>query len=270
MEGLDPSALGRLEPMLARARYADRAYDSEKHRNELRDKGIDPQIAERGTGHGSGLGTIRWVIERTIAWYHGMRRLRIRWERRDDIHEAFLGLAVHPLESWSAPEAQPRYGHQPASSNVLPSLGAVTSASTTRASAARQPKVTSSPLRRAGASPYSRTRTGPMSDSTTTCRQVPRKSEDMTRPAPIAWTSAGGDDSRAHTDTRSGRTATTAGPFGCSLLAILASKMALLSVWTFTRPDEISCSVTGTRFTSPTKPATKASSWTGVGRSWSR
>jgi hypothetical protein len=27
------------------------------------------------------------------AWYHGMKRLRIRWERRDDIHEAFLALA---------------------------------------------------------------------------------------------------------------------------------------------------------------------------------
>jgi hypothetical protein len=37
---------------------------------------------------------IRWVVERTITWYHGMRRLRIRWERRDDIHKAFLGLAT--------------------------------------------------------------------------------------------------------------------------------------------------------------------------------
>lgn len=39
-------------------------------------------------------GAIRWVVEPTIAWYHGMKRLRIRWERRDDIHEAFLGLAT--------------------------------------------------------------------------------------------------------------------------------------------------------------------------------
>ena len=74
--------------------YADRACDSDKHRKELRAKGIDPQIAQRGTDHGSGLGTVRWVVERTIAWYHGMKRLRIRWERRDDIHEAFLGLAT--------------------------------------------------------------------------------------------------------------------------------------------------------------------------------
>jgi hypothetical protein len=33
-------------------------------------------------------------VERTLAWYHGLKRLRIRWERRDDIHEAFLGLAT--------------------------------------------------------------------------------------------------------------------------------------------------------------------------------
>ena len=75
------------------ALYADRAYDSAKHRDSLRAKGINPNIAERGTAHESGLGTVRWVIERTIAWYHG-RRLRTRWERRDDIHEALLGLAT--------------------------------------------------------------------------------------------------------------------------------------------------------------------------------
>jgi hypothetical protein len=35
-----------------------------------------------------------YAIERTIAWLHGFRRLGIRCERRDDVHEAFLGLAV--------------------------------------------------------------------------------------------------------------------------------------------------------------------------------
>ncbi len=32
------------------------------------------------------------MVERTNAWIHGFRRLRIRWEIRDDIHEAFLKL----------------------------------------------------------------------------------------------------------------------------------------------------------------------------------
>ena len=71
---------------------ADRGYDSEPHRDELRARGIEPRIAKRRTKHGSGLGTERWVVERTIAWLHRFRRLRIRWERRADIHEAFLML----------------------------------------------------------------------------------------------------------------------------------------------------------------------------------
>jgi transposase len=33
------------------------------------------------------------VVERTFAWLHQFRRLPIRWERRPDLHEAFLSLA---------------------------------------------------------------------------------------------------------------------------------------------------------------------------------
>ncbi|MFE5948628.1 transposase [Streptomyces sp. NPDC056480] len=53
-----------------------------------------PVITCRSVPRGSGLGVHRWAVERTIAWLHGFRRLRVRWERRDDIHEAFLGLAT--------------------------------------------------------------------------------------------------------------------------------------------------------------------------------
>ncbi len=74
--------------------FADRGYDHDKYRRPLRQRGIRPVIAERDRPHGTGLGTFRQVVERTISWLHGFRRLRIRWERRDDIHEAFLGLAV--------------------------------------------------------------------------------------------------------------------------------------------------------------------------------
>ncbi|WP_435856953.1 IS5 family transposase [Streptomyces longwoodensis] len=74
--------------------FADRGYDHDKYRRLLWQRGIRPVIAERGRQHGTGLGTFRWVVERTISWLHGFRRLRIRWERRDDIHEAFLGLAT--------------------------------------------------------------------------------------------------------------------------------------------------------------------------------
>jgi transposase len=74
--------------------YADRAYDSDPHRASLRRRGIRPVIARKGTPHGSGLGTVRYVVERTFAWLHGMRRLRTRYERRDDIHESWLGLGT--------------------------------------------------------------------------------------------------------------------------------------------------------------------------------
>jgi transposase len=72
--------------------YADRAYDSEMHRILLYWRGIEPWIAKRNEGHGSGLGKYRWVVERTISWLHQHRRLRVRYERRDDIHEALMTL----------------------------------------------------------------------------------------------------------------------------------------------------------------------------------
>lgn len=53
-----------------------------------------PVVAERRQPHGTGLGISRYVVERTIASLHGFRRLHIRWERRDDIHEPLLGLAA--------------------------------------------------------------------------------------------------------------------------------------------------------------------------------
>jgi transposase len=80
--------------------YADRGYDSEPHRRKLRKRGIKPVIAKRRTEHGSGLGKFRWVVERTHAWLHNFRRLRIRFECRDDIHEAFLKLGCS-LVCWN-------------------------------------------------------------------------------------------------------------------------------------------------------------------------
>jgi transposase len=68
----------------------DRGYDSQPHREMLRQKGIKPMLAKRRTEHGSGLGVFRWVVERTLSWLHQYRRLRVRYERRPEIHEAFV------------------------------------------------------------------------------------------------------------------------------------------------------------------------------------
>jgi transposase len=73
--------------------YADRADDSEPHREQLRDRGIEPHLARRGEAHGSGLGVFRWVSERTLGWLHHFRRRRVRFDRTAEIHHAFLKLA---------------------------------------------------------------------------------------------------------------------------------------------------------------------------------
>ena len=72
---------------------ADRGYDHDKYRRLVWQRGIKPVIARRKTEHGTGLGRQRWVVERTFAWLHNRRRLLIRTDRRDDIHEGFLALA---------------------------------------------------------------------------------------------------------------------------------------------------------------------------------
>jgi transposase len=70
----------------------DRAYDHDKYRRLLRERGIKPLIARRQTKHGSGLGRVRWVVERTFAWLHNLKRLLVRYERRADMHRALLAL----------------------------------------------------------------------------------------------------------------------------------------------------------------------------------
>jgi transposase len=72
---------------------ADRGYDSNALRLELLERHITPEIANRYHGHGSGLGRVRWVIERTFAWLHHFKRLLVRYDRRHEIHEAFLAIA---------------------------------------------------------------------------------------------------------------------------------------------------------------------------------
>jgi transposase len=71
----------------------DRGYDAEAIRQGLRARHIVPRLAKRNTEHGSRLGRWRWVVERTFAWLNQFRRLRVRYEKRADIHEAFLALA---------------------------------------------------------------------------------------------------------------------------------------------------------------------------------
>ena len=72
--------------------HADKAYDSKRCREVLRNRGIKVRIARKGIESSEKLGCHRWVVERTLAWLAKYRRLTVRYERRADIHEAFLHL----------------------------------------------------------------------------------------------------------------------------------------------------------------------------------
>jgi transposase len=69
---------------------ADKGYDCQTTRALLAGVGIETQIPRRGQHDSNHLGHTRWPIERTLSWLKQFRRLRIRWDRMDEIHEAFL------------------------------------------------------------------------------------------------------------------------------------------------------------------------------------
>jgi IS5 family transposase len=77
--------------------HADKGYDFGVNRRALRARGIVPRIARRGIESKERRGRYRWVVERgrplgSIAWLNQFKRLAVRYERRADIHEAFLHL----------------------------------------------------------------------------------------------------------------------------------------------------------------------------------
>ncbi|TWQ50086.1 IS5 family transposase [Xanthomonas vasicola] len=73
--------------------HADTAYDIARCRNALKQRGIIAPIARKGIERNDRLGQHRWGVERTHAWFAGMGKLRLRFERRIDIHLALLSLA---------------------------------------------------------------------------------------------------------------------------------------------------------------------------------
>src|SRR3954469_15377560 len=67
------AAMGRL--------YADAAYDSAANRGLCAREGIQPLIREVGQPHGSGLGSVRCVVEHDCAWLLANKRLDRRQDR---------------------------------------------------------------------------------------------------------------------------------------------------------------------------------------------
>ena len=73
--------------------HADKAYDSSALRRALRARSITPRVARRGIDCSARLGRHRWVVERTLSWLLGCRRLGVRYERRADLLQGLLHLA---------------------------------------------------------------------------------------------------------------------------------------------------------------------------------
>jgi transposase len=84
-----------------------RATTTRRCRRALRRRGIVPRIARRGIESNKRLGRHRHVVERSLAWLLGYRRLQIRYERRADTLLGFLQLAcalicLNSLKRWKA------------------------------------------------------------------------------------------------------------------------------------------------------------------------
>jgi transposase len=84
-------ALGRQLPKVLQA---DRGYGFEWTLALVLAWGIRPQVAERGSPHGSGLGRTRFVVERTHSWFIRFRRLIVCHERSGEHYQGFYELAA--------------------------------------------------------------------------------------------------------------------------------------------------------------------------------
>ena len=72
---------------------ADRGYDFDPYRRELWARGVKPVIARRNTTHDSGLASCAGSSSGPSPGCTSSAGLRIRWERRPELHKAFLSLA---------------------------------------------------------------------------------------------------------------------------------------------------------------------------------
>jgi hypothetical protein len=73
--------------------YADAAYDSAKNRALCQRDGIQPCIRQVGEAHGSGLGSVRYVVEHDCAWLLANKRLDRRQDKLGQIILALLTAA---------------------------------------------------------------------------------------------------------------------------------------------------------------------------------
>jgi hypothetical protein len=73
--------------------HGDKGYDYPEKRRARRRRGIAPRFARKGIESSERQGRYRWVVERSLAWLLGFRRLGVRYERRAGMLQGLLHLA---------------------------------------------------------------------------------------------------------------------------------------------------------------------------------
>ncbi|MGW1607367.1 IS5 family transposase [Streptomyces eurythermus] len=91
-----PSIRSRRGPRRRRSAklHADKGYDYDHLRRWLRQRGVHHRIARKGIESSQRLGHHRWVVEHTVSWPAGCRRLHRRYERRSVHFLALVGIAA--------------------------------------------------------------------------------------------------------------------------------------------------------------------------------
>lgn len=100
--GLQPLVRG-VPPISSRCRprrrhpaklYADNGHEYDHLRKWLRECRIRHRIARKGIEFPTRLGRHRWVVERTVSWLAGCRRVHRRYERKAEHFPGFVGIAA--------------------------------------------------------------------------------------------------------------------------------------------------------------------------------
>lgn len=73
--------------------HGDKRYDYRHLRQWLRARGITHRLARSGVESSTRLGRQRWVVERSVAWLAGCRRLHRCYERKAEHFLAFDAIA---------------------------------------------------------------------------------------------------------------------------------------------------------------------------------
>jgi transposase len=74
--------------------YADKGYDGQPTREQIRSRGYTPRVARKKRARGRPPKNRRWVVEGTHSWFNRFRKLLVRYEKLSESYEALVHLAA--------------------------------------------------------------------------------------------------------------------------------------------------------------------------------